>query len=285
MTTGSTATDRPARTAQAPAAPAPAPGSAPVRVPAPSAEALADAPMRQARNSAAFWSATGRSRGHEVIRRRGFVAVDGDERAGLRILIQEPDLGPDELAELSGLARRAVGPVNAEDPYSATDLGHLGMRSLQMPVMLRPPAPVGEPALEVIRARRPEDLQQAERIVIAGFELAAFEPHRPGELFPAALVDQPGASVFLARHEGVAAGACVRLVHEGFVSHYWVGTCPDLRSRGAGRAVMLASLADVAALPATLTASRLGRPLYESLGYTAAAPATWWALPRPAGLA
>jgi hypothetical protein len=32
----------------------------------------------------------------------------------------------------------------------------------------------------------------------------------------------------------------------------------------------------LAGLPVTLTASRAGRPLYESLGFTAAAPSTWW---------
>ncbi|NJP82817.1 GNAT family N-acetyltransferase, partial [Streptomyces sp. AA8] len=44
--------------------------------------------MRQARNSAAFWTALGDSRGHEVIRRRSFLAVLGDERAGTRFLQQ-----------------------------------------------------------------------------------------------------------------------------------------------------------------------------------------------------
>ncbi|MEV6330237.1 GNAT family N-acetyltransferase [Streptomyces sp. NPDC051909] len=236
------------------------------------------APTLQARNSAAFWTATGRSRGHEVVRRRGFLAVDGDERAGLRILIQEPDLDPGELAELSELARGAAGPVNAEDPFSSTDLSHLGMRDWQMPVMLRPPGqPVGEPALDVIRVRRPEDLRAAERIVIEGFELDGFKPHRPGELFPAALIEQPGVDVFLASYEGVPAGACVSVVDDGVGSHYWVGTSPAFRSRGVGRAVMLGALAPLAGLPVTLTASKLGRPLYESLGYTAAAPSTWWA--------
>ncbi|GAA2793006.1 GNAT family N-acetyltransferase [Streptomyces showdoensis] len=238
---------------------------------------LAEAPTRQARNSAALWTATGRSRGHEVVRRRGFVAVEGDERAGTRVLVQEPDLDPGELAELGELVRRAAGPVNAEDPFGATDLSHLGMRSWQMPVMLRTPGPVAEPALEVIRVRRPEDLRAAERIVIAGFELTGFEPYRPGELFPAALIGEPGVDVFVALHEGVAAGACVSVVDDGVGSHYWVGTSPDFRSRGVGRAVMLGALAHLADLPVTLTASKLGRPLYESLGYAVAAPATWWA--------
>ncbi|XIE77245.1 hypothetical protein AB6O49_00815 [Streptomyces sp. SBR177] len=43
----------------------------------PAPVALSEAPRRQARNSAAFWTAVGRSRGHAVIRRRGFVAVEG----------------------------------------------------------------------------------------------------------------------------------------------------------------------------------------------------------------
>lgn len=243
----------------------------------PASLSLSEAPLRQARNSAAFWTATGRSRGHEVVRRRGFLAVDGDERAGLRILIQEPDLDPDELAELTALARRAAGPVRAEDPFSATDLSHLEMRNWQMPVMLRPPSPAGEPVPDVIRVERPEDLRAAERIVIEGFEIGEFEPHRPGEMFPPALIEQPGVDVFLALRDGVPAGAGVSVVDDGVASHYWIATSPAFRSRGVGRAVMLGSLALLPDLPATLTASKLGRPLYESLGYTAAAPSTWWA--------
>ncbi|MGW4699274.1 GNAT family N-acetyltransferase [Streptomyces sp. NPDC004285] len=238
---------------------------------------LAEAPLRQARNSAALWIATGLSRGHEVVRRRGFVAVDGDERAGTRILVQEPDLDAGELAELGELVRRAAGPVNVEDPFGATDLSHLALRTWQMPVMLRPPGPVAEPSLEVVEVRKPEDLQAAERIVIEGFELTGFEPYRPGELFPPALIEQPGVDVFVALHEGVAAGAGVSVVDDGVGSHYWIGTATAFRSRGVGRAVMLGALAHVADLPVTLTASKLGRPLYESLGYTVAAPSTWWA--------
>ncbi|MFB7517370.1 GNAT family N-acetyltransferase [Streptomyces sp. NPDC056144] len=242
----------------------------------------AEAPRRQARNSAAFWAATGRSRGHEVIRERGFLAVEGGERAGLRILIQEPDLDVGERAGLSSLVRRAAGPVNVEDPFDATDLDHLGMRSWQMPVMFRGPGPAAAPALDVARAERPEDLAAAERIVIEGFELTGFAPHRPGELFPAALVEEPGVDVFVASIDGVPAGAGVTVTDEGLASHYWVATPPAFRSRGVARAVMLGSLAHLTPLPATLTASKLGRPLYESLGYTAASPATWWSRPPAA---
>ncbi|MFB7376963.1 GNAT family N-acetyltransferase [Kitasatospora purpeofusca] len=240
---------------------------------------LPEAPTLQARNSAAFWTATGASRGHEVIRRRGFVAVDGDERAGLRILIQEPDLDPGEVAEVSELTRRAAGAVTVEDPFSATDLGHLGIRTWQMPIMLRLPGPVAAPALDVTRVQRAEDLRAAEQVVIEGFDLDGFQPYRPGELFPASLVEHPGVDVFIASVDGTVAGAGLSVVADGIASHYWIATSSAFRSRGVGRAVMLGALADVAHLPATLTASKLGRPLYESLGYTVAAPSTWWSAP------
>ncbi|GAA4469150.1 GNAT family N-acetyltransferase [Phytohabitans houttuyneae] len=238
--------------------------------------ALAEAPLLQARNSAAFWAATGRARGHEVLRRPGFLAVAGDDRAGLRILIQEPKLGGDELAEITELARGAAGPVDVEDPFSATDLTHLNLRSWQMPVMLRQPGPVAEPAMSVRRVRTEDDLRAAERAVIDGFELTRFEPYRGGEMFPMALLTQPGVDVFVAHLDGEIAGAAVTVVANGIASHYWVGTPPAFRSRGVGRAVMLGSLAPLTGLPVTLTASRLGKPLYESLGYTVAAPSTWW---------
>ncbi|GGP82055.1 hypothetical protein GCM10010278_70960 [Streptomyces melanogenes] len=102
------------------------------------------------------------------------------------------------------------------------------------------------------------------------------DTYRPGELFPTTLIEQPGVDVFVAVLDGEMVGAGVSVVHEGFGSHYWVGTPSAHRSRGAGRAVMLGSLAPLANLPVTLTASRLGRPLYESLGYTAVTSSTWW---------
>src|SRR5689334_24223301 len=167
---------------------------------------LAQASLRQARNSAAFWAATGQARGHEVIHRRGFLAVAGDGRAGLRILIQEPDLDAGEVAAITELVSQAPGPVDAEDPFSSTDLSHLNLRTWQMPVMVRPPGPVAEPAMEVIRVQNEEDLHSAERAVVAGFELTRFEPYRGGEMFPMALIEQPGVDVFIARLDGEVAG-------------------------------------------------------------------------------
>lgn len=76
------------------------------------------------------------------------------------------------------------------------------------------------------------------------------------------------------------AGACGTVLHDGYGSHSWVGTPPRFRSRGVGRAVMLGSLAHLTGVPGTLTASRPGRPRYESIGCTAAATATRWSSRR-----
>ncbi|MFG3341252.1 GNAT family N-acetyltransferase [Glycomyces sp. NPDC048151] len=241
---------------------------------------LAEASRLQARNSAAFWAATGRSRGHEVIRRRGFLAVRGDDRAGVRVLIQEPELTAEELEEVAELRRSAAGLVDMEDPFSSTALAHLGMGSWQMPVMLRPPGAVEAPAVAVRRVRDASDLRGAERAVIASFGLDRFEPYRPGEMFPAALLDEPGVALYVASVDGEVAGACVTVAANGFGSHYWVGTTEAARSKGIGRAVMLGSLEPLADVPVTLTASKLGVPLYEKLGFSAAAPSTWWSSTR-----
>jgi GNAT superfamily N-acetyltransferase len=237
---------------------------------------LDDVPLLQARNSAAFWAATGRARGDEVISRRGYLAVVGSPRAGTRVLIQEPDLDADEIDEITALVRRAEGPVDLEDPFSATDLAHLGLRNWQMPVMGRAPGPAAPPALDVVRALDVDSLAAAERVVIESFGLTRFAPPRPGDLFPTTLVEQGDAVVHLVLIDDQPAGACVTMFADGVGSHYWVGTTETFRSRGVGRAVMLASIEDLRHHPLTLTASRLGRPLYESLGYAVAGMSTWY---------
>jgi hypothetical protein len=237
---------------------------------------LDDAPLLQARNSAAFWAATGEARGDQLIRRPGYLAAVGGPRAGTRVLIQRPGLDVEEIDEITSLVRQAPGPVDLEDPFSATDLDHLGLRSWQMPVMVREPGPATPPGLDVVRAHDPDSLIAAERIVIDSFGLTRFQPHRPGDLFPPGLVEQTGATVYLVVIDAQPAGACITMSEDGVGSHYWVGTPETFRSRGVGRAVMLAGIGDLQNQPLTLTASRLGRPLYESLGYVTAGMSTWY---------
>ncbi|WP_433369204.1 GNAT family N-acetyltransferase [Streptosporangium sp. CA-115845] len=229
-------------------------------------------------NFAAFWTALARTRGTELIRRPGFLGSDGRERGGLRILLLSPDPGPDDLAELTDLARRRLsGGVVVEDPFGSVDMSALGLTPRRLPIMVRRPGPVATPpAVEIIHVETVEQLRTAESIVVHGFPLTNFQPYRPGDAFAKDLLDRPGVDLFLAARDGVPAGACMTVVDGTVGGTYWVTTLPDHRSHGVGRALMHAVLAHLGDLPAVLSAAKAGKPLYDSLGFDTITDATWW---------
>lgn len=227
------------------------------------------------RNAAALWTALAEARGHPLTRRPGFLAVHGSERAGLRILLLDPAPDPDDRAELTELVRRA-GRITVEDPYGGLDLTPLGLTPRSLPVMIRRPAPVPDPALPVAPVERPDQLAIAEDVVVHGFPLEAFRPRRPGEAFPDALLDRPEVRFFVTYRDGVPAGACLTVRDDGAVGLYWMTTLSEHRSRGVGRALLHGVLSHLGDVPMTLTAARAGRPLYDSLGFVPVADATWW---------
>ncbi|MDO3700532.1 GNAT family N-acetyltransferase [Micromonospora sp. C28SCA-DRY-2] len=227
-------------------------------------------------NAAALWTALAETRRHPLTRRPGFLAVHGDDRAGLRVLLRTPEPTPDEVAEIAALVRRrAAGPVTVEDPFGAVDLTGTGLAPRHLPVMIRPPAPAPAPAPRVIPVDDPRRLATVERVVVSGFPLGGLHPYRAGEAFPVALLGRPGIRFLLAEVDGIPAGACLTVRAE-VAGLYWMTTLPEHRSRGVGRALLHAALAELAGHPVTLTASRAGRPLYDSLGFRPVARATWW---------
>lgn len=230
-------------------------------------------------NAAGWWAELAAVRGNAMIGKPGYFWVPGSLRAGLRIMILRPDLGPGEIAEITDLARSwpAGSRVTVEDPHSVIDLRELGFEAHQLPVMVREPGPVtGTPRVAVSRVTTPEEAAIVEHVVVHGFPLRQYHPYRAGEAIPPALAQRPGVTFYLARRDGEPAGACMTF-HDGAATGiYWVGTLPEHRSHGIGRSVMLAALDDIAGVPATLTATAAGRPLYESLGFRTVAMATWW---------
>ncbi|GAA2336468.1 GNAT family N-acetyltransferase [Dactylosporangium salmoneum] len=233
-----------------------------------------DALELAADNAAHFWTLIGTARGYDVRRHPGLLAVDGDERAGLRVLTLAAGLPQEGRAALDALLPRP-GRVVVEDAFGAVELTARGMSSRQMPVMIRLPGePVGEPALPVRRVTTPDELRTAERLVVEGFALEHFQPWTPGVVLPPVLLE--GAELYLAHLDGEPAGACLVVEQDEAVGVYFVTTMPQFRSRGVGRALMHALLRRFDDRPVTLTASRLGRPLYESLGFERIADAAWW---------
>lgn len=234
-------------------------------------------------NAATFWTAVGEARGYELTRRPGFLAVNGDERAGLRILLRQADPSGDDLSDLIALVRKyAGGRVVVEDAFGSVDMSPLGLAARQLPVMIRQPGgPLPTPTVQVIRVTRVTshgELRTAERIVVDGFALEHFQPYQPGAVFPPGLLDR--VELYLAAVDGAPAGACLAIPDGAAVGLYWVTTMPEFRSRGVGRAIMHEVLNRFDTLPMTLTASRPGRPLYESLGFDKIVDATWWAPPN-----
>ncbi|MEC3980891.1 GNAT family N-acetyltransferase [Amycolatopsis sp. H20-H5] len=230
------------------------------------------------RNAAAFWTALATSRGHSVLERPGFLAVEGAP-IGLRAMLLTANPSPGDLAELTGLARgRADRKVVVEDSFSTVDVAGLGFSPRQLPVMVRKPgpAPASPSPPDVFRVTDRDQLAIAERIIMDGFTLAAFQPYQPGRAFPDGLLEHAGADLFVLTREGVPAGACVTFFDGTAGGAYWVTTLPEHRSHGVGRALTHAVLDHFADVPVTLSASKPGKPLYDSLGFDTLNLANWW---------
>ena len=227
--------------------------------------------LRQASdNAVAMWTTLAHARGDDVLEHPAFTAIDG-RRYRIMLRTATPgDAAVEELTELAGRRRDEGRAVVVEDPFRVLDLGDLGMTAGQLPVMVREPGPV--PAAEgVERIETAAELEKAEDIVVRGFPLEEYQPHRPGSVFPPVLLDR--ATAFFGKG---TEGACLTMAHGGVGGVYWVTTMPEHRSKGLGRALMHAVLRHFDDLPVTLTASRSGRPLYDKLGFTFLGDANWW---------
>lgn len=232
-------------------------------------------------NAASWWSELARAREHALIQRRGYLWVPGSVRAGLRIMVLRPGLDPAEIDEITALAASwpAGSRLVVEDPYSVLDLTSIGLRPSRQPVMLREPAPItGTPRVPVSLVGTEDELGVAERTIVDAFRMTRFLPYRRGECLAAAMAQRPGLDFHLARREsGEPAGACASFFDGTVGGIYWVGTLPEHRSHGVGRAVMISALRHLGPdVPATLTATAAGQPLYESLGFRTVAESTWW---------
>jgi GNAT superfamily N-acetyltransferase len=233
------------------------------------------------RNAAAFWAAIARTRQHELVQRQGFLAVVGDERAGLRVLILQPRLDREAREEIDGLVagHRAL-PTWIEDQFATADFSHLGLAPISLPVMHLDDAPAAESEQPTDLLVEPvgaiEQLRAAEDVVVHGFPLTRMQPLVPGTAFPDDLLWYPGVRLFLATRDGRPVGACLTVDEGTCGGIYWVTTSAEHRSSGVGRSVMLAALGQLASSPVSLTATAAGEPLYESLGFSRVATAAWW---------
>ncbi|MFI5910698.1 GNAT family N-acetyltransferase [Dactylosporangium sp. NPDC051541] len=224
-----------------------------------------DALRRAVANAAEFWTRIARARGYTTETGDGWLAIVGDERYGTRTLT----LGA------AGTVPVRPGRVVVEDAFGALDLTTAGLAERQLPIMIRyPHEPADPPRVPVRRVSTPPELRTVERLVVEDFALEAFQPYQCGIVFPDRLLDD--FEFYLAELDGEPVGASVAVPQPEAVGVYWVTTGTRFRSRGVGRSLMHALLRRFDDRPMTLTASKLGRPLYESLGFEHVTQSTWW---------
>jgi len=99
----------------------------------------------------------------------------------------------------------------------------------------------------------------------------------------AADLEAPGLAAWVLLHGDVAVAGAWSLLHESDCGIYTVGTAPERRRHGFARALMehvLANAARHGARTATLQSTRMGQPLYESLGFKPAGRYEEW-ISRP----
>lgn len=115
-------------------------------------------------------------------------------------------------------------------------------------------------------------------------EGSTFEPATAKALFPVQVLADPDLRATVAQLDGEPVAAALVHLDERAAGLYWVVTLPWARGRGIGAALVGRALADAAPTSdfAWLQTSRLGRPVYERLGFVPAGDWVVWRRPSSA---
>jgi GNAT superfamily N-acetyltransferase len=188
---------------------------------------------------------------------------------------------------LAGAVEGLPGEVAVRDAGGAEDLGPFGFAlQAREPWMLRPPGPVPDvprpPGLAVAPCRAPAEVELFERTSVEAFT-GARSSWRRGTIHPPASLRVPGLTLLLARLDGHPVGTAIAATDGTVLNVGGVAVLESARRQGVGGSLTTACLATAPDLPAVLSSSEDGHPVYRSLGFTdAGSSALWW---RPAGRA
>jgi GNAT superfamily N-acetyltransferase len=177
------------------------------------------------------------------------------------------------------------GEVAVRDAGGTEDLGPFGFAlQAREPWMLRPPvpwAPGPAPAgLEVAPCRTPAEVELFERTSVEAFT-GTTTGWVPGAIHPpAASLRIPELTLFLARLRGRPVGTVIAAADDTVLNIAGVAVVRHARRQGIGTHLTLACLAAAPDLPAVLSSSEDGHPLYRTLGFTDVGPSALWWRPR-----
>ena len=185
-------------------------------------------------------------------------------------------------ARLALAVEPLAGGLAVRDAGGSEDLGPFGfVLQGREPWMLRPPGPAeprpAPPALAVAPCRTPAEVELFERTSAEGFT-GSTATLTPGAIHPsAASLRVPGLTLLLARLDGHPVGAAIAASDATVLNVAGVAVLEKARRQGIGTHLTLACLATAPQLPAVLSSSDDGHPLYRTLGFHDVGPTTlWW---------
>ena len=189
---------------------------------------------------------------------------------------------------LAGAVAGLATEVAVRDAGGSEDLGPFGfVLQSREPWMLRPPgqppAQPGPPGLVVAPCRTPAEVELFEHTSVEAFT-GTTAGWAPGTIHPpAASLRIPGLTLLLARLDGHPVGTAIAATDGTVLNVGGVAVVASARRRGIGTQLTVSCLAAAPDLPAVLSSSDDGHPLYQTLGFTDAGPsAIWWRPPARA---
>ena len=213
------------------------------------------------------------ARGESVWHRLGLAALGVDWVSDGQVARRTQPTSPVFLAALS---LRAGVPAAA----LAKAVNGLGTELAARDAGGTEPAPA-LPGLEVAPCRSPAEVELFERTSVEAFTGSA-AGWSPGTIHPpAASLAVPGLTLLLARLRGQPVGTAIAATDGTVLNVGGVAVVQAARHQGIGSHLTLAVLATAPTLPAVLSSSDEGHPLYRTLGFTDAGPTALWYHPAP----
>jgi hypothetical protein len=172
------------------------------------------------------------------------------------------------------------GPFLFDSAWPTPDLRPHGFALMgHPPLMVRAaggPLPEGPTELRIVRVDDAQTASDLERTLIEGYPAPMLAPFERLRLFTPNALAAPGWHSFVGYLDGRPVAAGSSYVGPQLLRVENIVALPEVRGRGYGAAITAATIAVDASKPATLVASELGRPIYESLGFVAMARVSYW---------
>jgi hypothetical protein len=130
--------------------------------------------------------------------------------------------------------------------------------------------------LEIIEVEDEKTLERVEIALIDGWPVPTLHPSIPGAIWDKRILGDEVFRIWL----GIYSGRPVTCSH-AFIDHDLIlvgpiATVPEMRHRGFGEALTWRATMAKPSLPAMLHSSKIGRPVYERIGYSSIAELTLW---------